>query len=98
MTKKLLRVMRWAAIVSGVVSFLAAASLAVEFPAIDHPGRVALIGRPLQWLSDQGLGWRGPLWGILAVLALIAAVTTLLGFWWVSRQAARVVLSGDHVD
>jgi hypothetical protein len=85
-TKRHLRFVRWAAWTSGIVSFAAGASLAVDFPVVQHPEAVWLIGRPLAWFASYGSGLRGPVWGALLAVALGSAVTLT----WVRYRLGRV--------
>jgi len=89
-TKDLLRGVRGAAYSSGILSFLAASSLAVTFPVVSQPQGVPLVGRPLAWLESQDIGLRGPVWLILTVLAIGPAVTVLLTFLRLGRYPFRV--------
>jgi hypothetical protein len=89
-TKDLLRGVRGAAYASGVLSFLAASSLAVTFPVVSRPQDVPLLGRPLTWLESQDIGLRGPIWLLLTVLAIGPAVTVLMTFLRLGRYPFRV--------
>jgi hypothetical protein len=87
-TKALIRPLKIAALVSGVLAFLAAATLALKFPPI-APQNVPLVGAPLAWLARMDVGTRAALWAAIAGAALLTAVTGSLAYW-IGRRRARL--------